>query len=64
MKDYLFDLFIRRNEHYSLSSGQAMLEAPEKSLLFEDVNEVLSFMQELNLHEFAVYKKLEILYQS
>ena len=64
LKDYLFDLFIRRNEHYSLSSGQAMLEAPEKSLLFEEVNEVLGFMQELNLHEFSVYKKLEALYQT
>lgn len=41
-----------------------MLEAPEKSLLFEDVNEVLKFMQELNLHEFSVYKKLEALYQT
>lgn len=39
-----------------------MLEAPEKSLLFEDVNEVLSFMQELKLYEFSVYKKLEALY--
>lgn len=38
-----------------------MLQAPEKSLLFEEVGKILQFMEELKLKDFMVYKKLSAL---
>lgn len=49
---------MRRNEHYALSQAQAMLEAPEKTLLFEDVRGILTFMRGLKLTDFTVFGKL------
>ena len=39
-----------------------MLQAPEKSLFFEEVREILSFLEELKLTEFTVYSKLNSLF--
>jgi len=41
-----------------------MLQAPEKSLLFEEVSEILQFMKELELGEYTVYSKLTEVYES
>ena len=59
LKNHLLKLYVRGNEHYALARGHAMLTSPEKSLLFEDVRQVLGFLEELNLTEFVVYKKLK-----
>ena len=40
-----------------------MLQAPEKSLIFEEVSSVLHFLQDLNLKHFTVYAKLDHLYE-
>ena len=40
-----------------------MLNSPEKSLLFEEVRQVLGFLEELKLTEFIVYKKLKDIYE-
>lgn len=55
---------MRRNEHYALFKAQAMLEAPEKTLLFEDVSRILTFMRELQMTGFTVYGKLSKLFDS
>ena len=58
LKGHLLELYVRRNEHYSLSSGLQMLNMPEKSLLFEEVQKILDFLKELSLTDYTVYKKL------
>ena len=63
LKGHLLELYVRGNEHYALSRGLAMLCSPEKSLLFEEVRQVLGFLEELNLTEFIVYAKLKAIYE-
>ena len=64
LKDHLLELYLRRNEHFALSRGQAMLQAPAKTLIFEEVRSVLQYMQELNLTNFVAFEKLNELYES
>ena len=63
LKNHLLKLYVCGNEHYALSRGHAMLNSPEKSLLFEEVRQVLGFLEELKLTEFIVYKKLKDIYE-
>lgn len=63
LKDHLLELYVRQNEHFALSSGLSMLTMPEKSLLYEEVRKILDFLQELDLTEFHVYKKLKLLFE-
>ncbi len=39
-----------------------MLQTPEKSLIFEQVKEILEFLDELKLTDFTIYSKLKELF--
>jgi len=58
----LLALYVRRNEHYALSRGSSMLSAPEKSLLYEEVQEILEYLEVLTLTDFTVYTKLKVIF--
>lgn len=40
-----------------------MLNSPDKTLIFEEVGQVLEFLEELRLQDFVIYSKLYELYQ-
>ena len=62
IKDHILELYVRRNEHLTLLRALQMLQTPEKSLIFEEVKEILEFLGELKLTEFTIYSKLKELF--
>lgn len=62
LKEHALKLYVLRNQHYALARALQMLSAPEKSLLFEEVREILDFLEELELCKYTVYSKVKALY--